>query len=182
MVDVYDHLGMPTDVILLLLNYCASEVHRLWGESRRPSAKFISEEAYRWANREIMTMELAEEYMSRHEKQLEDKERLKVMLGIRGRELSQSESKHIVQWLEMGFPDDVIYAAYDRTVLKCSSLNWAYMNGILKKWHAAGLHELTQIEEAEGKRRNFSGETEPLPEADQKELERILIKLKGGKA
>ena len=47
LVDIYDRLGMPPEVILLLLNYCDAETRRLWGPGRRPTPKSISEEAYR---------------------------------------------------------------------------------------------------------------------------------------
>lgn len=176
LVDIYDRLGMPPEVIMLLLNYCDSETRRRWGSGRRPTPKNISEEAYRWANREIMTMELAEQYIAQRENQLEDKNRIMALLGIRGRNLSPSETKHLEQWLEMGFPDDVIYAAYDRTTTKLGALNWAYMSGILRKWHAAGLHNLPQIEEAEGKRRHRDprgGHGDPV---DPNELEDFMEK------
>ncbi len=153
LVDIYDRLGMPPELIMVLLNYCDEEARRLWGSGRRPSAKFISEEAYRWANREILTLELAEEYITRREKQREDKNRILALLGVRGREPSPSESKYMEAWLEMGFSDEAIAAAYDRTLKNTGALKWPYLNGILKKWHAAGLHELGQIEAAEGSRR-----------------------------
>ena len=153
LLDAYDHLGMPPEVIMQLLHFCDEEARRLWGSGRRPSAKFISEEAYRWANREILTLELAEEYITRREKQREDKNRILALLGVRGREPSPSESKYLEAWLEMGFSDEAIAAAYDRTLKNTGALKWPYLNGILKKWHAAGLHELGQIEAAEGSRR-----------------------------
>ncbi len=183
LLDAYDHLGMPPEVILLLLHYCDEEARRRWGSSRRPSAKFISEEAYAWARREILTLELAEEHIARRAKQREDKQCILAMLGIRGREPSPSENKYMDAWLEMGFPDETIALALDRTLTNTGALKWAYLNGILKKWHAAGLHEAEEVERAEGKRRASSGAAgAPLPEADQKDLERILNKLKGGRA
>ena len=183
MVDIYDHIGMPTDVILLLLNYCDAEAHRLWGASRRPSPKFISEEAYRWANRELMSAEAAEEYLARRERAREDQSRVAALLGVRGRALSPSESRYIEAWLEMGFPDETIALAYDRTLTNTGALKWPYLNGILKKWHAAGLHGPEEVEQAEGRRRSASQTGAPPVGADeQRELERILNKLKGGKA
>lgn len=175
LVDIYDRLGMPPEVIMLLLNFCDAETRRRWGPGRRPTPKNISEEAYRWANREIMTMELAEQYIARRERENEDKNRITSLLGIRGRNLSPSETKHVEQWLEMGFPDDVIYAAYDRTTTKLGALNWAYMSGILKKWDAAGLHDLSQIEEAEGKRAGKGrpegrGHSDPVNPEDMKKF------------
>lgn len=180
LVDIYDRLGMPPEVIMLLLNYCDAETRRLWGSGRRPTPRSISEEAYRWANRDIMTMELAEKYIAQKESQNEDKNRITALLGIRGRNLSPSETKHLEQWLEMGFPDDVIYAAYDRTVTKLGTLNWAYMSGILRKWHAAGLHELPQIEEAEGHRKKTpprAGRDDPI--IDEDELDRTIKRIMG---
>jgi DNA replication protein DnaD len=144
---------MPPEVILLLLNYCDAETHRLWGNSRRPTARKISEEAYYWARREIMSIELAEEYIAGRERQREDKHRILELLGIRGREPSPSEGKYLDAWLEMGFSDEAIALAFDRTLTNTGALKWPYLNGILKKWHAAGLHELGQIEAAEGSRR-----------------------------
>ena len=152
LVDIYDRLGMPPEVILLLLNYCDAETHRLWGNSRRPTARKISEEAYYWARREIMSIELAEEYIAGRERQREDKHRILELLGIRGREPSPSEGKYLDAWLEMGFPDEAIALGFDRSLTNSGALKWPYMNGILKKWHAAGLHSAEEVEKAEGHR------------------------------
>ena len=152
LVDIYDRLGMPPEVILLLLNYCDAETHRLWGNSRRPTARKISEEAYYWARREIMSIELAEEYIAGRERQREDRHRILELLGIRGREPSPSEGKYLDAWLEMGFSDEAIALAFDRTLTNTGALKWPYMNGILKKWHAAGLHSAEEVEQAEGHR------------------------------
>lgn len=153
LVDMYDHLGMPPEVIMVLLNHCDAEAKRRWGSARKPTAKFLSEEAYRWANREILTLELAEDYIRETERRREDKNRVAALLGIRGRELSPTETKYIEAWLEMGFEEDALAAALDRTLTNTGSLKWAYMNGILKNWHGKGLHSLAAVEEAEGKRR-----------------------------
>jgi hypothetical protein len=180
LLDVYDHLGMPPEVILLLLHYCEEEARRRWGSTRRPSAKFISDEAYAWARREVMTLELAEEYIARRAKLREEKTRVAALLGIRGRELSPTETKYVEAWLEMGFTDEALEDAYDRTLTKTGSLKWPYMNSILRKWHEAGLHDEAAIEKAEGKGRKTVDD--PAAEADPRDLERILNKLKGGKS
>ena len=44
------------------------------------------------------------------------------------------------------FEDGAIRLAYEKTVLKKQSLNWAYMNSILKNWHAKGLHTVAAIQ------------------------------------
>ena len=47
----------------------------------------------------------------------------------------------------MGFPPEAVAIAYDKTILKCHELKWAYCNGILKRWHAADVHTVDEIEE-----------------------------------
>ena len=42
---------------------------------------------------------------------------------------------------------ETVALAYDKTVLKCHELKWPYCNGILKRWHQAGLHTVAEIEE-----------------------------------
>lgn len=45
----------------------------------------------------------------------------------------------------MGFADEVIERAYDKTMLKCKELKWPYMNKILCSWHEKGLHTLEAV-------------------------------------
>ncbi|MBQ3480924.1 MAG: DnaD domain protein, partial [Oscillospiraceae bacterium] len=152
LLDAYDHLGMPAEVIMQLIHYCDEETRRRWGSSRRPSAKAISDEAYHWARSEIMTLDLAEKYLSEREKRRSDHGRIAALLGIRGRELYKKEAEYIDLWLDMGFSDETIALALERTVMNTGGLKWAYLNGILRNWHAAGLHTVDEIEQAEGRK------------------------------
>ena len=47
----------------------------------------------------------------------------------------------------MGFPDEAISMALDRTLVKTGKLNWKYMDAILQSWHQKGLHQPGEIEE-----------------------------------
>ena len=181
LVDIYDHLGMPPEVIMVLLNYCSDEIRRRFGSERRPSARQISEEAYAWANREILTLEQADEYIAASAKRREDKSRIAALMGIRGRELSRTESKYLESWIEMGFDDEAIAAAFDRTLTNTGALKWPYLNGILKNWHAKGLHDAAAIEAAEGRRREQGRGNGTPGEVDPDELERIRRKVSGEK-
>ena len=40
-----------------------------------------------------------------------------------------------MSWDSMGFDDEAIELAYDKTVVKCKELKWAYMNKILMSWY-----------------------------------------------
>lgn len=59
-------------------------------------------------------------------------------LQLGDRPPAPSEEKYILAWQEMGFGPEAVALAYDKTVLKCHELKWAYCNGILKKWNEAG--------------------------------------------
>ena len=76
---IYDYLALPPEVILMLLNHCVSI-----SQGRRPSMRFIEKEAYVWANREIMSLEQAEEYIRSSRQRREELGRIKESLGIRG--------------------------------------------------------------------------------------------------
>ena len=102
-------------------------------------------------------------------------------MGIRGRELSRTESKYLESWIEMGFDDEAIAAAFDRTLTNTGALKWPYLNGILKNWHAKGLHDAAAIEAAEGRRREQGRGNGTPGEVDPDELERIRRKVSGEK-
>ena len=146
---IYDYLALPPEVILMLLNHCVST-----SKNRRPSMRYIEKEAYVWANREILSLEQAEEYIRRSRERQEDIGRAKEALNIRGRELTATEEKYIAFWLDMGFGEDCLAIAYDRTVTNTGALKWGYMNKILLSWHEKGIHTPAEVQEKDGRRRS----------------------------
>ena len=70
-------------------------------------------------------------------------------LGLGDRLPVASEEKYLIAWQEMGFPPETVAIAYDKTVLKCHELKWPYCNGILKRWHEAGLHTPEEVEQGD---------------------------------
>ena len=58
----------------------------------------------------------------------------------------REEEKFLLQWLEWGFSPEAAALAYEKTVLKCHEFKWSYCNGILRRWHEAGLHTVEEIE------------------------------------
>ena len=57
----------------------------------------------------------------------------------------QTERKYLSGWLEMGFGEDAVAEAYDRTVVSAGALKWPYLNKILVSWDQQGLHTLEEI-------------------------------------
>lgn len=154
---VYDYLGLPSDVLMLLINYCGRLYEERYHGQRRPTVKAIQKEADLWARQEIMSLEQAEDFMRRQDDRRSRVTQVKESFGIKGRELSPTEGGYINSWLDMGFDDESLAEAYDRTVTNTGALRWSYMNKILMSWHEKGLHSLPLILEKEGRVRRQGG-------------------------
>lgn len=143
---LYDHLALPAEVILLLVGWCTEQVRQKYGPGRIPLMSQIQKEGFRWARLNIDTLERVEDHLA-HLTRLRSREgEVLRLLDIPLRPLVERERGYIAAWDEMGFDDEAIRKAYELTVLKKQSMNWAYMNAILRRWHEKGLHTAAQIQ------------------------------------
>lgn len=140
---IYDHLGMRPEVILELLHFCRELCLWKYGESRRPTARFLEQEAYAWANREILTLEQAEVYIRAQRDRHGDLGRIRELLRLDA--LSPTQEKDLNGWLEQGFGEEAIAIAADRTLTNTGALKWSYLRKILQSWQEKGLHSPEEI-------------------------------------
>lgn len=145
----YDTLGLPAEVILLLMTSCREEWAEKYGPGRIPTMRQIEKQAFQWARLEIFTLEQAEALLERRKWKKDTALLVKQALGIRDRDFSPTEKKYISQWLDWGFGVDAILIAYDRTVTRTGGLKWKYMHSILENWNSKGLYTPSQIEEGD---------------------------------
>lgn len=167
------YLGLSNDVISVLVCYC-KEAARSRGALRGPSLRSIEKEAYAWAEQGIETLEQAAAYIRSRNLRNSRMEKLKQLLQIRGRNLTPGEEKYAQSWLDMGFADDVISMAYERTCLNTGNLSWAYMNKILQRWHEAGLHTVDEITRGDKKPSVPKGASGQLGQAELEAIERLM--------
>ena len=146
LLGLYDYLGLPADVIYLLVCHCAERTAARLGEGRRPTLRQIEREGYAWARRGIDSQAAAAEYLSRLARREGALPGCMQALRLGDRLPSASEEKYLLQWQEWGFSPEAAALAYDKTVLKCHEFKWSYCNGILRRWHEAGLHSADEIE------------------------------------
>lgn len=128
----------------MLICYCKDRARRR-GSHRNPSLRTIEKEAYAWAEKGIDTIEEASAFIQSQNVRASRLSQLMEVLQIRGRNLTAAEERYAFAWLDMGFENEAVSIAYERTCLNTGGLNWAYMNKILLRWHEAGLHSAAAI-------------------------------------
>ena len=165
------YLGLPGEVISVLVCYCRDRARQRGG--RAPSLRAIEKEAYFWAEHGIDTLEEAAAFI--HSRNLRDSRlsRLMQQLQIRGRSLTAAEEKYAQSWLDMGFDEESISMAYERTCLNTGGLNWAYMNKILQRWHQAGLHTAEAVRNGDRKDQPQNGQRQ-LDEDERLAIRRMM--------
>ncbi len=138
------YLGLPVEVISVLVSYCKDRQHQR-GSRYNPSLRSIEKEAYRWAEQGIDTLESAAAYI--HEQNIRHTQmgQLMNLLQIHGRNLTPAEERYALSWLDMGFDQEVLAAAYERTCLNTGRLSWQYMNKILQSWNENGIKTADQL-------------------------------------
>ena len=139
-----EYLGLPGEVVNVLVHDCV-ERSRARGAGRMPTMRMIEKEAYHWADARIDTLEKAAAHM-----QNENRKNLRLgelcgLLGISGRRLTPAEERYLLGWADMGFANDAIELAYEKTCENTGGLTWKYMNSILERWNSQGLYTADQV-------------------------------------
>ena len=145
LLGLYDQVGLPADVIYLLVNFCAERVVQRFGEGRRPTLRQIEKEGYLWARLGLMTQELAVDYLKEYARKQTVLPSMMAALRLGGREPVARELEFLERWMEWGFSAEAVAQAYEQTVFKCGTFQWRYCNGILRDWDKKGLHTPEEI-------------------------------------
>ena len=164
LLGIYDHLDLPPEVVMELMNFVAELYRWKYGERRRPSARAFELEARIWAERGITDFESAERYIRLARERRSQEGDIKASMKIVDRDFTDTERRYVEQWLNWGFSADAIALAYDKTVTNTRKFSPAYMNKILMSWNEKGLHSLAEIQEKDRSVRSRSSSgSEPRP-------------------
>ena len=138
--SLYDALALPPEVIVQLVGHVIQTVRRQKGSpSAMPRMSQIQREGYRWKRLGLDSLELAEEYLQRE--QTVDRREWEILsiVGVTQRRPAvEKEREFIAAWVELGFSDELIRLAWERTVYRKGQMNWPYMNKILLAWKQSG--------------------------------------------
>jgi len=121
----YDWLKFPIDVILLLLEHCTS--------IKKSDFRYIEKVAMTWADNGIDTFEKANVYIKSQTKLARMQKKIKRLVQIGDRELTEKEKEFVQQWVEeYKFTEANIKEAYEITVINTGKMNFKYMDAVLK--------------------------------------------------
>ena len=132
----YDELGMSTDLIEYLIEYCVENGHK--------SMHYIQKVALSWADRKIRTPEEAKQSAAFYSKSCYG---VLKAFGITGRSPAASELAYIQRWSgEYGFSDELILEACNRTMNCIHQPSFDYAESILKSWLEGGAKNRKDVE------------------------------------
>lgn len=146
---IYDHLGLPAEVIIELLSYLKRDrgkVHR----------RDIEREAYLWSDLGIYTYQQAQEYLARVEAEKPLMDAMFQAMHIIGREPVAAERQFVSSCIEKGFPPDTVALAVRRMEQNIGKFSLSYLKKILLLWHEKGVHTVAEVTalEPESERRS----------------------------
>ncbi len=144
---MHDAYGLPVEVIVTIIEYCVSV--------GKTSTAYISRLGKDWGEREIDTLEKADEEIN--ELKTADKvwNDFKLRTGISTPRATAAQMKYLQKWtVELGFSMDMIYLAYEEAANNIQKISFQYMDKVLKNWFAEGLKTRADVEKAKLERIN----------------------------
>lgn len=131
---LYETLGFSAELIMHLYEYCISK------NKRHPS--YIEAVAISWANEGIDTIEKADTSIIKYNKTYQA---VNKAFGL-GRQPGQVEQKIIDKWVKkLGFDDNIIVEACNRTLLGAKKPDFNYADSILESWYKNGVKKYADI-------------------------------------
>ncbi len=144
---MHDAYGLPVEVIVTIIEYCVSV--------GKTSTAYIAKIGKDWGEREIDTLEKADEMIS--ELKTADKvwKDFSTRTGISTPRATSAQMKYLNCWIkEYQFNMDMIYLAYEESANNIQKISFPYMDKVLKNWFAEGLKTQADVLKAKLERVN----------------------------
>lgn len=144
-----DYLKMPLNVIMLVIEDCVSR--------DKKSLRYITKMLTSFQDDGIDTYEKAEKYFLSRKESARYETFVRHLFGLGDRKLTKAESEILEIWrVKFGYGEEMLDAAYEKTVASAKNPSIKYMHKILESWFNAGA---TTPEEA-AKSQNSGGKAE----------------------
>ena len=123
---LYDYLALPAEVICLLVSWCVEEFERKYGAGQKPRMSQVLKEGFAWKRLGVDTAQAADAHLKRKSLYRTREGAILQLLGLKPRPLVDKEKRKVAAWTDMGFSDDVLRLAYEKTVYKKQQMDWDY--------------------------------------------------------
>lgn len=159
--------GIPQTSVLLAAAYAVSV--------GKASLRYIESLVLGWADEDIVTPEQVDEKIRDLTVTRQSAEKVEKVLALpRGLNAAQAKTAH--KWLTVWcFSDAMLQHAQTLTLENCDKFSVAYMDKILERWHAEGIHSPDRIE-APKTRKKGPASTNPEQSSLDSEFEQQLLK------
>ncbi len=141
---IVDYLGLPPDVVLMLIEYCKS--------IGKTSMRYIETIAVSWQEKSIFTHEAAAAEIENMVKSHTLSCQVASRLGL-NRNLISKEQNFVNEWSARGINIELITYAYEKNIEAIGKLSFAYMNKIILSWIENGLKTIEDIDKFDLKKK-----------------------------
>ena len=150
---IYDQYGLPVEVILTIIEYAVSK--------GKDSIRYIEKMAKDWADKDITTLEAADEYIKQIQKADKLWKKFEAMFSADPPRYTDKRISYLKKWnLEHKQSLDLIYYAYEETVNRINKINFNYMDKMLEDWYQKKLKTPVDVMQSEKKNSdNLSSKT-----------------------
>ncbi len=134
-----DYLKMPLDVVMLVIEDCASR--------GKKSLRYITKLLSVFQDDGIDTYEKAEEYFVRRNERNVYENFIRALFGLGTRKLTKAEEECLDLWQKkFCYGEEILTAAFEKTANAAKNPSIKYMHKILENWFANGVTRVEEIE------------------------------------
>lgn len=144
---LYEHYGLPSDSIVLLISWCIKEHREKFGSYDLPTMNYVEGVGRNWVNEGVVTYESVANKIEAMGQNSQWEKRLLKLFRLKPHVFVDSVKKYTDVWQTWNFSDEVLLYVYDLTVSNIHEFKWAYADAILKKWFEQGFKTVAEIKE-----------------------------------
>lgn len=135
-----NYLGLKAEVILVLLVYCE--------KIEKTNVAYIEKIAMSWAEKDINTLDSAQEEIERLTSSHDFIGVVMKMYGMKNRPTSK-QLDIIEKWRTAGYAKDLINYACEKTLENTGKVSFAYTDKVLSSWKDSGFRSSDDVKRAE---------------------------------
>ncbi len=151
---MHDAYGLPVEVIVTIIEYCVSV--------GKTSTSYIAKIGKDWCEREIDTLEKADEVINELKASDEMWGEFRLRTGISTPRPTSAQMKYLNRWKnEYSFSMDMIFLAYEETANNIQKMSFPYMDKVLKNWFEEGLRTPQDVAKVKQERINIVSSAKP---------------------